>query len=692
MAERNRLARWRQRCHPGWLERLGIGLARCKRSEAAFQRGDGLLTREIAEQLHLDRSLFQDRLPDLAETIGRCRFNFLGGWRAETGITTALQEVQIAFQHTLGRGGEALITQPRRCLGAQHRRAIPARLGELLREEVKLIRQVGRTGIGRKLERGVLDRKVIAHLAAGTDPIELFLAKLALAGADQRHVAQRDIGGIAGVESAVPGPEADLDRNAARLVRGRPEQDLDAIGKFELLDAQDPGRAFAYQLAGLANRRHFGKGNRLAARPRLGVGQGRRRERRRKRCGFGLAGLRRHIDRARDRSLEQFAGVLKHRLRGEQRARAVEDLQDGFGRSDRFADVERGDHVIGQLGPGEQAALLDRAFEGDVEFGDFTLDLVFARRGRKRIGDHAAHFLERLGPILVQRRDRDKGRIGRLVNLFLIDLSKQEAAAAPRPCFEPAIEDRLGQRIQHDPLVVGDRILNRAPRPHDGVGDPTRQVRFYQHAGRPDWIGCLAAGRSDRIAKGGCGGALARRWPIGKVLADHGFDLSRLDIADDDNHRIFRPVPARVERADRGLIGGLQGFGRADDRADRQPLPGEQGLLRGIGNPFGQAAALALFSQDNRHFGAHVRLGQRRGDHHPRKELQRFIKLVRGCVRQVELEGGRNRAGLGIGVAAKGGPQPLPGGDRSPFSEVARLAENQVFEQVGKAALTLLLM
>ena len=124
----------------------------------------------------------------------------------------------------------------------------------------------------------------------------------------------------------------------------------------------------------------------------------------------------------------------------------------------------------------------------------------------------------------------------------------------------------------------------------------------------------------------------------------------------------------------------------------RQRLAGEQRLARPLDHPLGRAAALALLGEDDRHFGGEVRLGQHRLAHHARKQLEAFLQRFRRGVGQVELVDRVGRRRLGIGVAAEGRAQPLPGRDRHGRAEILALAEAQVLHQVGEAALVVALV
>ncbi len=85
---------------------------------------------------------------------------------------------------------------------------------------------------------------------------------------------------------------------------------------------------------------------------------------------------------------EQRLGVLVDRGRREARLHRAEHLEDRLGRGDRFADVDRVDDVVGELGPGLDPALLDQVGEDHIEFGEFAIDLGLARRLGDGVGDH----------------------------------------------------------------------------------------------------------------------------------------------------------------------------------------------------------------------------------------------------------------------------------------------------------------
>ena len=143
----------------------GKATARRQGPERAVQRVDCLGLVEIAEQLDLDRTLAEDRLPDLAEALDRRAVDIGGSGRAEHRIAATFQELQVAFQHSLRAGGIAFVIDPGRRLGAQHRIAVPARRGELGGEQVQLVFQVRSAGIRLEDELRILDLEVEADLA-----------------------------------------------------------------------------------------------------------------------------------------------------------------------------------------------------------------------------------------------------------------------------------------------------------------------------------------------------------------------------------------------------------------------------------------------------------------------------------------------------------------------------------------------
>ena len=192
---------------------------RTKRRAQGFQRACPV---KIAEDLHLDRPLRQYRRPDLAETIGRCGGQLIRRARAKPRIAPPLQHTQIALQHPLRRGAAGCVFQPCRRPCADYRACVPARLGEFIGKEIKLIGQILGPRIGGKQEVAVIHTEIIAQLAARRDAIQLFLPKLALPRADQRHAAQRRIGRIARAKRAIACAKTHLDRNPARIILGRP--------------------------------------------------------------------------------------------------------------------------------------------------------------------------------------------------------------------------------------------------------------------------------------------------------------------------------------------------------------------------------------------------------------------------------------------------------------------------------------
>ena len=131
----------------------------------------------------------------------------------------------------------------------------------------------------------------------------------------------------------------------------------------------------------------------------------------------------------------------------------------------------------------------------------------------------------------------------------------------------------------------------------------------------------------------------------------------------------------------------LDGGHRADGGMIGHRLPGKHHLAAGILRTLGRAAMLALFGQHNRGLGADIGFAQRWRDHHARKQAEALIQTGRGGIGQINAEHGVDRGGLGVGVGAKGGAQPLPGGNGLRLAQIARFTKHEMLDQMGKARL-----
>ena len=643
---------------------------------------------KIAVKLDFDRPVRQRPAPDLAEAFGRCLLDFRRAGCAIPRIAVALKIFEIALQHALRRCGEGFILQSRRCLGTDHRVRIPARHGEFGGKQVELVSEIGASGVSGKFECGILNLEIKAHFSAGGNTVELFLAEGSHSRADQRHVAERDIGRITGAETAIAAAEADLHRHPARLVRGRPDQHFHAIGKLQPLDAQQPGRRLADKLAGRTERRQLVEVDGLGGEADIAASRNRRQHRLSKRRAVAFARLGRDQQRPRRRPGEQRAGVGQHRVGGEQRFRAAEDAQHICRRGDGLLDVERHHQIVSDFRSGQQPLLLDRHLIGDFHLRRLAVDLLLGRRARQRVGDHRANIAQRARPVVAERRHRYESAVDRTVDILLADLGHQIAAPGPRLGLKPPVNQRLRHRIDHQPLIIDNIIRDRPPRSQDRIVDHARQFGLDQHPGLANRIGRIGAGRGHRIAEAGGRRALARHAPAGEPLLHQRGQRCGRRIPGGDDHGVFRPVPTRMEGADGGRMRTLQCFLRPDRRANGEQLASIERCLRGILYSRRRAAALALFSEHDRHLCADIGFRKgRRGDH-AGEQLEAFIQRGRRRVGQIELVDCLRRRGFRIGIRAEAGAKALPGRDRLRRPEIFGLAEHQMLNQMGKAALT----
>ena len=282
--------------------------------------------------------------------------------------------------------------------------------------------------------------------------------------------------------------------------------------------------------------------------------------------------------------------------------------------------------------------------------------------------------------------------MGGTADLGLAYLCIEEASPSTRACLEPAIDELQRQLFAQAALVVDHRVEHLSPGTKISVGEGARQRRLDDHRNLAHRVGRIGPGRRQRIAEIGRrrGTALAR--PVGKILLDQCSEQHGIEVADHRDDRVFRAIPAIVERLD-GFAGrGLQAFLGADGQALGKALAGEQRLHRGLRHALAHAAALALFGQHDRHLGVHIGVGQHGRPDHAGQQLHAFFQLGGINIGQVQLVDRMRRAGLGIGVAAEGCAEPLPGRDRLGDAEILALAEQQVFEEVGISQLVVFLV
>ena len=329
------------------------------------------------------------------------------------------------------------------------------------------------------------------------------------------------------------------------------------------------------------------------------------------------------------------------------------------------------------------AFLFDPVGKGDIELRDLAVDLLLRGRVGDRIGDDAPHVGERGLPVGRERREGHEGRIGRARDIVLLDLRMKEASAPARAAFEPAVDDRLRDRVGQQALIVDDRVLNGAPRAQDRIGEAARQIgldpdRKLADGGQPaDRLG--RALRRDRIAEIGGDARRAGALPVAEPLLHQPGEHHRIGIARDHDHSVLGPVPAVVEGLHRRAVRAVQRRIGADRIAHREPLAGKEGLPGEIAGTLRRPAAFALFGEYDRALGPDIAVGQNRLADHAREQLEAFGQLGGVDVRDVELVGGVGGRGLGIGVIAEGRPKPLPGRDRLGLAEILALTEQQVF-------------
>ena len=281
-------------------------------------------------------------------------------------------------------------------------------------------------------------------------------------------------------------------------------------------------------------------------------------------------------------------------------------------------NIDRLHQIIGKAPAGLKGALLYGRFKGDVDLGRLTGDLIGAGRRRQRIGNHAAHIAQRRPPVAIKRRYGNIGRIDRAALVLLADLRGEIAGACARAAFEAAIDDRGGQLVKHQPLIIDDGIEFLVPRPRHDIGDRPRSARLNHDARGAHRVCRVGARRRLGLAEIGRGGMGAHAPPIAEPLVDQHRQQSRIRIATGDNHRIFRAIPTGMKRPHAVLMGIFNAGDRADCGMIGQRLAARHQLPRRILQTLRHTAALALFGQHNRRLDADVAFRQIRRDHHAR--------------------------------------------------------------------------
>ena len=282
---------------------------------------------------------------------------------------------------------------------------------------------------------------------------------------------------------------------------GLTETDTQGGLEFDLLDLQHAQRLLGGDGAGRAHGGQIGKRDARRRQPCAAIDLGLARQRQLERGHIGLARLRRDIDRARHHALEQALRARQHLGRIEPLLHPAEQVEHHLRRRDSLADVDRIDEIVGKVRARLDAFLFDLVGEDDIEFGSLAVDLLLRWRIDQRIGDHAADIGQRGLPVIAERREGDEGGIDRARDIVLLDLRIKEAAAAARAALEPAIDDRLCQRIEHQALVINDGILDRPPR---------AQIRAIWRLWSPSTRADSAAKKASRPGQSACRSAISK--------------------------------------------------------------------------------------------------------------------------------------------------------------------------------------
>ena len=340
--------------------------------------------------MHFHRALLEDRFPHGAETCRGGSIDFGRRRRTESRIAAPFKELEIALHHPLRAGGIAFIAELGSCLTAHEGIGIPARSGKLAGNQHQLIIQISGPGIGLESEIAVIDVKFEADLAPGHRPIHRFAIKRADPAVDQRHFTERGIRCGLRTERAPTRPEANFQSHTPRFIGSWPEDHLDPVGIVDLLDFQQPGRFDRQRLSRSANCWKVRDLDARCRQPRTSAGLGRSCQRQFQRGGRAFSSLWSDIDRAGHAATEHRLGAGQNRRRSEQRDRFAENPLHHFGRGNRFTNIKRADHIVSQLGTGQQAALFNTAIEGNGEFLRLAVDFFLRWRAQHGIRDHRA--------------------------------------------------------------------------------------------------------------------------------------------------------------------------------------------------------------------------------------------------------------------------------------------------------------
>jgi len=169
------------------------------------------------------------------------------------------------------------------------------------------------------------------------------------------------------------------------------------------------------------------------------------------------------------------------------------------------------------------------------------------------------------------------------------------------------------------------------------------------------------------------------------MLVQHFLEHRRITIACDDNHRVFRTIPALMEKLQHPGGGGCQRFSGPYRRAICKPLSGKEQFPGGVLDYRLRAGALAQFGQYHRSLGINRRNTEARGTDHTRQYLQAFVEAGRTRIGQIKLVDGLRRRGFGVAVAAECRAQALPDPFCLPVGDMSRAAKRQMLHEMGKS-------
>jgi hypothetical protein len=227
---------------PRWVRTSGSALCAGKCS-ASFIGGSGSRAPR-APNVRLSAAIVLSRLksPKMSTSIGPCRSKashtrrnpsgwpstIRPDWAWQSGIAVAQQPRQVALQdfHRRRIGASYCNFD---AASARSTVFIPARRGQLGREEIELIVKVGGTGIGREPEGGIADVEIEAQLASRRQPVEILAPESAEAAIHEGDIAELGIDGILGINRRIAPPKrtrtmirpgsASLGHKSARTVR-----------------------------------------------------------------------------------------------------------------------------------------------------------------------------------------------------------------------------------------------------------------------------------------------------------------------------------------------------------------------------------------------------------------------------------------------------------------------------------------